>query len=361
MDDFMLYFCPINTYLNVLERKMKKKIVLALAILGMVSLASCQSDSAVKKTDNSKNLAQIEAKIMTKYPPLDIEMNVKKLADHTYLAQGKAGMATDNGGFISNAGFVVTDAGVVVVDALGSPPLAVELLKRIRTITDKPIKKLVLTHYHADHVYGAQVFKELGAEVLAPAGSYKYINADSAPARLAERRESLKPWVNEQTYLVKPDKIIKETTEFELGGLHFVINEVGAAHSDGDQTLAVKEDGVLFSGDIIFGGRIPFIGGGSTKKWIETLTSMEKGLKLNVLIPGHGDPSNDPVAAIKLTKSYLIFMRKVMGAAAEDLEEFGDAYDAVDWGKFADMPAFDAVNRLNANTVFLSMEEESVD
>ena len=117
----------------------------------------------------------------------------------------------------------------------------------------------------------------------------------------------------------------------------------------------------MFSGDIIFGGRIPFIGGGSTKKWIETLTSMEKGLKLNVLIPGHGDPSSDPEAAIKLTKSYLVFMRKVMGTAVEDMEEFGDAYDAIDWGKFADMPAFDAVNRLNANTVFLAMEEESVE
>lgn len=340
---------------------MINRILVTLTLLGLVSLSSCQSNSQVKSTNTDTKSAQIEAKIMTEYPPLDIEMNVKKLAAHTYLVQGKAGMATDNGGFISNAGFVVTEQGVVVIDALGSPPLAVELLKRIRTITDKPIKKLVLTHYHADHVYGTQVFKELGAEILAPVGSYKYINADSAPARLAERRESLKPWVNEQTHLVKPDEIIKETTDFELGGLHFVINEVGAAHSDGDQTLAVKEDGALFSGDIIFGGRIPFIGGGSTKKWIETLTSMEKGLKLNVLIPGHGDPSSDPVAAIKLTKSYLIFMRKVMGAAVEDLEEFDEAYDAVDWGKFADMPAFDAVNRLNANTVFLSMEEESVD
>jgi len=324
-------------------------------------LASCQSNSKSKEIDKTDNLAKIEAKIMTEYPPLEIDMEAKKLSAHAYQVQGKPGMATDNGGFISNASFVVTDAGVVVIDALGSPPLAVELLKRIRKVTDKPIKKLVITHYHADHLYGAQVFKELGAEIIAPIGSYKYLNADSAPARLAERRVSLKPWVNEQTHVVKPDVIIDKTTEFELGGQHFVINVVGAAHSDGDLTLLAKEDGVLFSGDIIFGGRIPFIGGGSTIKWVETLEKMEKGLKLNMLVPGHGDASKDPVAAIKLTKSYLLFMRKVMGAAVEDLEEFGDAYDAVDWGKFADMPAFDAVNRLNANTVFLSMEEESVE
>ena len=298
---------------------------------------------------------------MTKYPPLEIEMSAKKIAPHSYQVQGKAGIATDNGGFISNSGFVVTDDGVVVIDALGSPPLAVELLKRIRKVTDKPIKKLIVTHYHADHLFGAQVFKELGAEVIAPVGSYKYINAESTPKRLEERRQSLKPWVNEQTYVVEPDTIIKETTDFELGGLHFTINVVGAAHSDGDLTFLIKEDGVLYSGDIIFGGRVPFIGGGSTKKWADTLASMETGLNLNVLVPGHGDASSDPAAAIKLTKSYLLFMRKVMGEAVEDLEEFVDAYEAVDWGNFAKLPAFDAVNRLNANTVFLSMEEESVE
>ncbi len=379
---------------------MNKKLTLILAVVGALSLASCTNDNSktvkadkaatqqakkcggnktsAKKCGESKNTAKkcgegkcgnskstdsaaVEKNILTKYPPLEIEMSAKKLADHSYQVQGKAGIATDNGGFISNSGFVVTDEGVVVIDALGSPPLAVELLKRIRKVTDKPIKKLVITHYHADHVFGAQVFKELGAEVIAPVGSFKYINADSTPMRLAERRESLKPWVNEQTYVVKPDTIIDKTTDFELGGIHFTINVVGAAHSDGDLTLLVKEDGVLYSGDIIFGGRVPFIGGGSTKKWVETLASMEKGLNLNVLVPGHGDASTDPAAAIKLTKSYLVFMRKVMGQAVEDMEEFVDAYEAVDWSEFSKLPAFDAVNRLNANTVFLSMEEESVE
>ncbi len=379
---------------------MNKKLTLILAVVGALSLASCTNDNSktvkadkaatqqakkcggnkasAKKCGESKNTAKkcgegkcgnskstdsaaVEKNILTKYPPLSIEMSAKKLAEHSYQVQGKAGIATDNAGFISNSGFIVTDAGVVVVDALGSPPLAVELLKRIRKVTDKPIKKLIITHYHADHLFGAQVFKELGAEVIAPVGSFKYINADSTPMRLAERRESLKPWVNEQTYVVKPDTIIDKTTDFELGGIHFTINVVGAAHSDGDLTLLVKEDGVLYSGDIIFGGRVPFIGGGSTQKWADTLASMEKGLNLNVLVPGHGDASTDPAAAIKLTKSYLVFMRKVMGQAVEDMEEFVDAYDAVDWSEFSKLPAFDAVNRLNANTVFLSMEEESVE
>ncbi len=337
----------------------KNKLLLAVVLSSIVSLASCHSDTDVKVKTIST--ADLEAAVLTKYPPLDIEMVAKKLTEHAYQIQGKAGIATDNGGFISNAGFVITDAGVVVIDSLGSPPLAVEMLKRIRKITDKPIKKVIITHYHADHLYGAQVFKEIGAEIIAPIGSYKYINAESAPARLAERRESLKPWVNEQTYIVKPDVIIDKTTEFELGGQQFVINVVGAAHSDGDLTLLAKEDGVLFSGDIIFGGRVPFIGGGSTSKWVETLTGMESGLKLNLLVPGHGDASGDPAAAIKLTKSYLQYMREVMGNAVEEMMEFVEAYEDTDWSNFENLPAFSSVNRLNANTVFLSLEEESVE
>lgn len=354
---------------------MNIKLTIVLAFFGALSLVSCANDmtkttktkgasTEQAKKSGSKNIADytsLEKTILSKYPALDIEMSAKKLANHSYQVQGKAGIATDNAGFISNAGFVVTDAGVVVVDSLGSPSLAVELLKRIRQVTDKPVKKLIITHYHADHLYGAQVFQELGAEVIAPIGSYKYINAESTPKRLEERRESLKPWVNEQTYVVKPDTIIDKTTEFELGGQQFVINVVGAAHSDGDLTLLAKEDGVLYSGDIIFGGRVPFIGGGSTLKWADTLAGMESGLKLNILVPGHGDASRDPAAAIKLTKSYLLYMREVMGAAVEDLEEFVEAYEAVDWATFSSLPAFEAVNRLNANTVFLSMEEESVE
>ncbi|MBL4661233.1 MAG: MBL fold metallo-hydrolase [Alcanivoracaceae bacterium] len=342
-----------------MNKFINNRLALAIILTSFVSLASCQTGQA-NKTEVA-DTAALEATVLTKYPPLEIEMETKKLAPHTYQVQGKAGIATDNGGFISNAGFVVTDAGVVVIDALGSPPLAVELLKRIRKVTDKPIKKVIITHYHADHLYGAQVFKEIGAEIIAPIGSYKYINAESAPARLAERRESLKPWVNEQTYIVEPDVIIDKTTEFELGGQQFVINVVGAAHSDGDLTLLAKEDGVLFSGDIIFGGRVPFIGGGSTSKWINTLAGMEQGLKLNLLVPGHGPASGNPTDAIKLTKSYLKFMREVMGDAVEEMEEFVDAYEATDWSKFEDMPAFSSVNRLNANTVFLSMEDESVE
>lgn len=162
-----------------------------------------------------------------------------------------SGTATENEGFVSNAGFVITSAGVVVYDALGSPLLGNQLLGEIRKITNQPIVKLILGHYHADHIYGAQVFKEQGAEVLAPIGAYKYIDSTRGRERLEERRVSLFPWVDDETYIVKPDRIVKQSESFTLGGIKFLMNIVGPAHSDGDMTLYIENDRVLFSGDLI--------------------------------------------------------------------------------------------------------------
>lgn len=293
------------------------------------------------------------------YAPITVEMPVHQVAKHSYYAEGAAGAATDNEGFISNAGFVVTDEGVVVFDALGSPSLAWALRQRIKAITDKPVVKVVLSHYHADHIYGLQVFEDEGAEIFAPRGAYEYLDAPTASERLEERRVSLFPWVNDGTRLVRPDLLIDGTHEFSLGGIDFQLNYLGSAHSDGDMTMYVKQDKVLFSGDIIFEGRVPFVGDADTKHWLQTLQMLETN-ELVALVPGHGPAATDPVKAVASTRDYLAYLREVMGAAVEDFRDFASAYDGADWSRFEDMPAFDEANRRNAYQVFLSMEAESL-
>ncbi|MCK4674810.1 MAG: MBL fold metallo-hydrolase [Gammaproteobacteria bacterium] len=292
-----------------------------------------------------------------KYAPTSVEMELKKVSDHVYYVEGKPGIATDNEGFISNAGFVVTDDGVVVFDSLGTPSLAHKLIQKIQTVTDQPIKKVIVSHFHADHIYGLQVFEELGAEIIAPYGAQKYIRSDAAKERLEERQFSLEPWVNEDTRLVFPDTTVLKSTEFTLGGLTFIINYMGKAHSDGDLTMLVEQDKVLFSGDIIFQGRIPFVGSADSKKWLKTLTRLETG-GLSVLVPGHGPASTDPKNTISLTRRYLAHLRKVMGTGIEDLTPFDEVYAGADWSEFKDLPAFDEGNRINAYQVYLSMEAE---
>jgi len=293
------------------------------------------------------------------YPPATVEMPIKQVAAHSYYALGAAGMATENEGFISNAGFVVTDAGVVVFDSLGSPSLAWALRDKIREITDKPVLKVIVSHYHADHIYGLQVFQDEGAEILAPRGAYEYLESVTAAERLDERRFSLDPWVNDDTRLVRPDRLIEDEYRFSLGGVDFQVNYLGSAHSEGDMTLYVVQDRVLYSGDIIFEGRVPFIGDADTKRWLETLESLETS-ELVALVPGHGPAAADPVGAVARTRKYLAYLRDVMGAAVDDFQDFASAYAEADWGRFEQLPAFEAANRRNAYQVFLSMEAEAL-
>ena len=284
-------------------------------------------------------------------------MHVKKVSEHVYYVEGAPGIATDNEGFISNAGFVVTGDGVIVFDSLGTPSLAHKLVQKITEITKQPIKKVIVSHYHADHIYGLQVFEELGAEIIAPYGAQKYIQSEAAKNRLEERQFSLEPWVNENTHLVLPDTTVSSSTKFTLGDLSFTLNFMGKAHSDGDLTLLVEPDKVLFSGDIIFRERIPFVGNADSKKWLETLTKLETE-GLTALVPGHGPASTDPSNTISLTRRYLAYLRKVMGAGVEEFTPFDEVYANADWSEFKSLPAFDAGNRINAYQVYLSMEAE---
>jgi glyoxylase-like metal-dependent hydrolase (beta-lactamase superfamily II) len=293
----------------------------------------------------------------TKYAPTSIEMEIKKVSEHVYYVEGTAGIATDNEGFISNAGFVVTGDGVVVFDSLGTPSLANKLVSKIREITDQPIRKVIVSHYHADHIYGLQVFEEMDAEISAPEGSQKYLQSEAAKERLEERRFSLDPWVNENTRLVLPDVTVSKSDTFTMGDVTFTINYMGKAHSDGDLSMLVEPDRVLFSGDLIFEGRVPFVGSADTKSWLETLTRLETG-GLTALIPGHGPASTSPQETIELTRAYLAYLRDVMGAAVDEFKPFDEAYAEADWSEFEHLPAFEEGNRINAYQVYLSMEAE---
>ena len=298
-----------------------------------------------------------ESRQLEAYAPATVDMELKRVSEHVWFVEGSPGIATENQGFISNAGVIVTGAGVVVFDALGTPSLADMLLKKIRAITNEPVVRVIMSHYHADHIYGLQVFEALDAEILAPAGAATYLESANARERLAERQFTLDPWVNEQTRLVAPSQYLDEGMQFRLGDVDFTVTVVGKAHSDGDLTLYVAPDRVLFSGDVIFEGRVPFLGDSNTRNWVSVLERMERE-QLTALVPGHGSVADDPNAAISLTRRYLTYLRQQMGAAVSEFIPFSEAYAETDWSEFEDLPAFAEANRRNAYQVYLSMEAE---
>lgn len=290
-------------------------------------------------------------------PP--VEMTPVQVSEHAWYVPGGTGVATDNYGFVSNAAFVVTNEGVVVFDTLGTPALGVKLLAAIRSVSDAPIKRIYISHYHADHMYGNQAFGGTAAEIIASDGAKRYLEGEVAQQRLNERRVSLSPWVDANTRILHPDRYLQGEERFTLGGVKIRVVDVGSAHSEGDLVLFVENDGVLFSGDIIFQDRIPFLGTSNSAEWLAVLEEMER-TEVAVIVPGHGKAAESPRQIVALTKSYLAYVRASMQQAVANWIPFDEAYETTDWGDFIEYPAFLEANRRNAYSIYLSLEQESL-
>ena len=293
-----------------------------------------------------------------KNDPAGILLKPIKVAPHTYFVQGRAELgSSENQNFISNAGFVVTPKGVVVIDALGSPTLAQKLIKEISKVTKQKIIAVVVTHYHADHVYGLQEFKKIGAKIYAQGEGRSYISSETAKQRLIASRVDFAPWVNEQTKLIAADTWIDKQLKLNIGGVEFLISRVGPAHAPEDLLVYIPSEGVLFAGDLVFRGRIPFVGNADSKGWLKALDEFEK-FNPKVVIPGHGPQSINPIEDIRFTRDYLRYLRESMEPSALNLDPFDEAYAKTDWSEYDGMPLFRAANRMNAYNVYLSIQAE---
>ena len=282
------------------------------------------------------------------------------LGQGIYMVQGVTALGTvANRNFISNAGFVITPHGVVVIDALGSPALAQALVEEIRQITPLPITHVLVTHFHADHIYGLQVFKALGARIVAHEAGKQYLHSDTAKARLAASRQELSPWVNEQTQLVFADEWLSDSQELEVGGMRFKLMHTGPAHTLEDMVIYVPQHKVLFSGDMLFRQRIPFVGQADSRHWQQALTELSH-LNVDWVVPGHGSASREFAKDLLLTQNYLQFLRKSMLRAVEEGVSFDEAYRTTDWSVYANLPLFGAANRMNAFNIYLQVEQEAL-
>lgn len=295
------------------------------------------------------------------YPPVSVKVQAVQLGAHSYYIPGLSGAASpQNEGFMSNAGFVITPAGVVVFDSLGTPSLAQAMLAEIRKRTDAPIRRVIVSHFHADHYYGLQVFKDAGAEIWAHAYGQGATRTIAARLRFEQRKEILAPWVTQdQQRFLEADVWLEGDTDFELGGVRFQLRHVGPAHSPEDLVLYVVDDGVLYTGDLVFKGRVPFVGEADSRLWLAALDKLI-ALKPRVLVPGHGQVSMEPAADLTLTRDYLAYLRQEMGKAVAEMIPFEEAYLATDWSRYEFLPAFPEANRVNAYNTYILMEKESV-
>lgn len=303
------------------------------------------------------------------YAPISIPLRIEKVEGAPiYYSIGNPGVpGPSNEGNTSNAAFVITDEGVVVFDALGTPSHGWALLQEIRRRTDKPVRYVVVSHYHADHIYGLQAFADhTGAIIIAHENALEYnINPETADEkageRLDQRREALAPWVDSNTRVVAPNIVFTSRLTFTLGGKRFLLSSAGPAHARSDIIMLVEPERVLFAGDVVQNSRIPFLNSDDvdTTTWLRALEQVAR-LDPSFIIPGHGEGSTKAAEGVAFTRDYILHLRKAMAAGVESWADFETTYAQADWSAYRGVTAFDANNKGNAYRVFLELEGEAL-
>ena len=212
----------------------------------------------------------------------------------------------------SNAGFVVGDDAVLVIDSFFEPGTAQALLGEIRKITPKPIRYLVNTHYHVDHVGGDQVFKDAGAIIVA----HRNVRAWIRPENLRQTNQAPDAAFRAQMaqripQLPLPDLVTESPITIWLGTRRVDIRPV-EGHTGGDLVVSVQDAKVLFCGDLLW-RMPPNLIDGTVSKWIETDRSFEQlpQAASMVFVPGHGD-----VATVKDVAIFRGYVADLMSLTA---------------------------------------------
>lgn len=209
----------------------------------------------------------------------------------------------ENRGGIANLAAIVGEAAVAVVDAGGSPAQARAWLAAVRARTDRPIRHLILTHHHPDHVMGAGVFREIGAWIWGHARLEAALLDRFATYRAAMERllgpasEGAAPVPIEETVEIGTPRRI------DLGGRLLELRAWPTAHTDCDLTVFDRATDTLIAGDLLFLERIPVIDG-SLKGWLAALDELAR-IPAHRVVPGHGPASAAWPEALAPQRRYL--------------------------------------------------------
>ncbi|HTO88196.1 MAG TPA: MBL fold metallo-hydrolase [Thermoanaerobaculia bacterium] len=185
---------------------------------------------------------------------------------------------------LGNAGFVIGSDAVLVVDTFATPAAAEELASEIRKLTPLPVKWVVNTHYHLDHVGGNSVFTSAGARVVAEENVRAWIRTENLKWRkeiTAEDRETL-------SRLVLPDLVYRDGLTIWLGDRKVdILSRPG--HTGGDSIVFVPSANVLYGGDLIWKNTVPNLIDASTEAWVNTIDGFLQEHPAATFVPGHGD------------------------------------------------------------------------
>lgn len=291
-------------------------------------------------------------------------LHTYQVAKDTYFFYGNiAEVDENNRGYNGNAGFVITNDSVVVIDSLGTPKLGRRMISTIKSITDKPIKYLIVTHNHPDHAYGAIAFRELGGvEIIGHQGTMKYINSDRIEHSVSYREtfiksdmKGFKPVIPDQ--LIGGDLYSKQT--ITTGGKQFDIYNTGSHHSFGDLIVHQLETDIVWISDLAFNNRVTFMADGSSEKGINAQSWLLKTFaNVKLMIPGHGSVQTAPFPMVSKTREYMQQVRKDVTDAINNDKELQEAVDSIEFDDWKQVNMYPLNHKKNVDFVYRELEEE---
>jgi glyoxylase-like metal-dependent hydrolase (beta-lactamase superfamily II) len=195
-----------------------------------------------------------------------------------------AAIVSDEGKAGGNSGFVVGDDGVTVIDTFQDPQPAADFLKEIRKITKLPIRFVVNTHYHLDHVNGNDVFAAAGAVIVAHRNVRAWIRTENMkmldPPITPEKQARVRS-------LTQPNVVHDNRIDLFLGSRRIIVRYY-PGHTGGDSVVSIPDAHVVFCGDMLWKDHVPNLIDASTGAWIKSLDAMPADYGPSTWVPGHG-------------------------------------------------------------------------
>jgi quinoprotein relay system zinc metallohydrolase 2 len=280
---------------------------------------------------------------------------VSEIAPGIYVHAGAQEEATAaNEGAIANVGFIVGEDAVMVVDTGGSRAEGGRLRAAVRRVTPRPIRYVVLTHVHPDHIFGTAAFAQDAPEIIGHA---------KLPGALAQRGayylRTLQRDLGKEaagSEVVAPTRLVAKMDAIDLGGRRIVIRAHGPAHTDNDLSLYDEKTKTLWLSDLLFVERIPVIDG-SLAGWLRELEALE-AMPAARAVPGHGPASVPWPLAAAPQKRYLLAVLDDTRAAIKAGVEIGDAPRRVARGEDGRWLLFDDYHARNVITAYKELEWE---
>jgi glyoxylase-like metal-dependent hydrolase (beta-lactamase superfamily II) len=229
------------------------------------------------------------------------QVSFTKLADglYAYTAEGDP-----------NTGIVIGDDSVMVIDAQATPIMARDVIEKIRTVTDKPIKYVVMSHYHAVRVLGASGYEP--DEIISSKDTYDLIveRGEQDFKSELERFPRLFSGVESVPGLTWPTMTFEGEMSIWMGKREVRLMQLGRGHTKGDTVAWLPEEKVLFSGDLVEFGATPYTGDAYLSDWPQTL---ERLAELNpvALVPGRGDALTTPEMCKKAIDDTRAFLKNM--------------------------------------------------